>query len=710
MTLNAEKKQETIFEPLRNDLQLFENKNSDLNSKSWMLFDPVADKYYRIGEKEHFILSFLSKPFTINSIFQNAKAVNDKITLSDINAVISFLFSSNLLLPAFGSTESRVKQIKLLKEKNRLNVLLSSYLFFRIPLWKPDKFLSDTLETVETLFNKYLLTILFFLALCGYFLLITHWQKFEITMIDSLNYAGMIKYGITVIFLKVLHEFAHAYTAKSAGVRVRRFGIGFIVFFPRFFTDITDSWRINDKKKKILIDGAGILTELLIGGIAVIFWIYSGPGIIKTIAYYVFAVSIINTVLINGNPFIRYDGYYILMDFINIDNLQQRSKLLISQAFREKLFGIKTNVPFSYTGLKKNLIIIYGISSFIYRFFLYTGIILIVYYKFTKFIGIILAILEVYVLVLRPFYKETQGIMKSIKKTDRKKLIITSLGTIFILFIFLVPLPWTISLPCITGSSRDNIIYIQSQGFLKKIAKKNNSRVKKGETLFILDNPQLLKEKDILLKNLNIKNIELDQLNSTSDKNRLESRNTKIQQIEHIKNSIKENQRKIDLLKIKSPIEGTFVIFNWNMKSGKWLNFGEPVGEVFSPDNILIYAYAKEKSADSFKLTQQVNIFLNDNIKKFKGEITRINPVPTKEWHPSPLLSSSNGPLPILKKEGINSYILKDYYYQITIKPLKQYRELKFSRTGSVQAREYTSIGINFIRTVISTIQRELAF
>ena len=703
-------RQQLSFEPLRKDLQLFEDKKKQGEGSDWILFDPVADKYFRIEKKEHLILSFFNSSSTAEELLDKVKKVDSSIDSKDINTVISFLHSNNLLLSTHIITENKLISAKMQKDANSFNRLLHSYLFFRIPVWKPDKFLSDSLYIVQAICNKWILFALSLFAFVGYISLIVHWNEFETTIIDSLNYAGAVKYGITVVILKFIHEFAHAYAAKNAGVRVRRFGIGFIVFFPRFFTDITDSWRLGGKKSKLLIDAAGILLELMIGGLAVLFWVYLGPGIAKTIAYYVFAVSIINTVLVNGNPFIRYDGYYLLMDFLNIDNLQQRSRLLISKAIRENFFGIETPLPFEFTGWRKCLIIIYGISAFVYRIFLYTGIILIVYYKFTKFVGIILACIEVYLLVLKPFYREITTIIKLKSKAEGKKIIVTFSAFIILLLIFFIPLPWSVSIPAVVGSSKNNIIYVKESGFLKSINPAKDLEVKRGEQLFLLKNPFNEYREKIVEAQLKVKEVELDRLKNHSENKFTESLSSKIQQIKHLKDNLKEMARKRELLSIKSPITGTFVLFDWRMKPGKWLGKGEPIGEVFSDKNTLIYAYADEESVRSFHLGEKVKIYLEGDIRSFEGQVVSINPIPTKEWTPSPLLDTAGGPLPVLRKESFSSFTLKNYYYQLRIDPEKKYKDLKFSRTGTVFVREYSSIGLSFIRTVISTLQRELSF
>ena len=453
-----------------------------------------------------------------------------------------------------------------------------------------------------------------------------------------------------------------------------------------------------------------MLSELLVGGISVIFWAYSKPGIIQNISYYLFTVSIINTVLINGNPFIRYDGYYILMDLVNIDNLMMKSRLLIRKLVREKFFGLKTDLPFHFPELHKKLIILYGISSFIYRIFLYTDIIMIVYYKFTKIVGIILMLLEIYILVIKPFQQEAGFIMKSIGKARRKNIVATSAGIFAVLFIFFAPLPWTVSRPCLVGALNDNIIYVQAPGFLREISSSHDKTVADGSTLFVLANPFLEYDNDMLDKELKIKETELDQIKSQSGNSIRESSKSKTEQIEYIRNSINENTRKLKQLTVTSPIKGTFVIFDRRLKPGKWLEYGDALGEVFSDETPLIYAYAEETDSDLLKVGEKVKFSLNDCIKCFKGEIIGINPIPSKEWAPSPLLESAGGPLPVLKKENTGMYLLKNYYYQIIIKPDNSDESLKFARTGIVQSRKYYSIGLNFLRALVSTVQKEFSF
>jgi putative peptide zinc metalloprotease protein len=196
---------------------------------------------------------------------------------------------------------------------------------------------------------------------------------------------------------------------------VRGVGIGFMVFYPRLYTDTTDSWRLP-RKQRLLIDAAGIIAEVLFGGIAALVWSYSPPGIMNSTMFYIFAVSTISSLLVNGNPCIRYDGYYILCDLLNIDNLMGRSADFFKHWWRWTFLRLGT----APTGEHKFIFLFFGIVSTVYRVFLYTSIILVIYHKFTKFLAVIMIFLELYSIFIYPCWKELQTIKHLSQKSVNK--------------------------------------------------------------------------------------------------------------------------------------------------------------------------------------------------------------------------------------------------------------------------------------------------
>ncbi|MEG1980801.1 MAG: hypothetical protein RR060_08720, partial [Victivallaceae bacterium] len=341
--------------------------------------------------------------------------------------------------------------------------------------------------------------------------------------------------------------------------RVRKMGIAVVFFFPRLYSDLTDAWRVADRKKRFMIDGAGIFSELIIGGLAALVWLNSRPGITQSISYYIFAVSAINTLMINGNFFIKYDGYYMLMDLINVDNLQRRSIETIRNIWRKFVWGIQPPPnPDEPTIITQNLLVLYGVGSFIYRIFLYSSIIFLVYFSFDflKPLAITLLGLEAFLLIIKPFYDETKQVFMNRKNIARKNLLLSGAGLAIILLLLVLPLPWTLSLPCEIQSAQQSVVYAAFDGYLEEIKVANKDNVITGQILFKQQNPFVHMAMEAAQIDLAIDQTVLDQTESNNKK--ISQMEVVVQSLQSSKNKMAEAERKLELLTITAPQTGIF--------------------------------------------------------------------------------------------------------------------------------------------------------
>jgi putative peptide zinc metalloprotease protein len=608
-------------------------------------------------------------------------------------------------MPRYLQSEAQALKMREMKKKIFWHRLMSTYLFFRIPIVKPDRFLSHTVDIVQIILNKWTLSLLWIIAVCGYIGLVMNWGKFTEKFISSISLQGLARYSLAVIAVKFIHEFAHAYSAKVHGVRVRRMGIAIVFFVPRLYSDLTDSWRIHDWKTRFLIDGAGIISEIIIGGFAALVWVNTTPGVTHSVAYFVFAVSIINTVLINGNPFIRYDGYYMLMDFLRIDNLQQRAIERTKVLWRKHLFGLDLPTNDHTKGWKRYVLIIFGISAFIYRIFLYTSIILIVYFQFPKAIGIVLLCLEVYLLILKPLTAEVRFLHMMRKKMSRTKSLLSYIGITVILLCFFLPLPWDVTLPCEVRPVNFERIYANS-GFISDILIKDGQRVKKHQLLFKQSDPYLswrLKEAEISIK---IDEMILDQAQSNTE--RLGEIKIDRRSLQSSRNLVKELKRKENLLNIKSRLDGVFALYDQKLIAGKWLHKGALIGEVYNPKLKQVVAYVGENEMRKLQSGDKVKLHLEHSLATYSGVIVSVNDV-AAELEPTPLLDVFGGS--ILSNQNPERGYFKPLqpHYQVTIR-IDETVDLPIGRSGAINIRKYSSIGGNIVRKVINVLQRELTF
>jgi putative peptide zinc metalloprotease protein len=592
-----------------------------------------------------------------------------------------------------------------MKKKMFWQRMMSTYLFFKIPIVKPDRFLNRTIDIVQHILNKWTLALLWIIAITGYIGLVMNWQKFTEKFISSISLQGLARYSLAVVAVKFIHEFAHAYAAKVHGVRVRRMGLAIVFFVPRLYSDLTDAWRIHDWKKRFLIDGAGIISEIIIGGFAALVWVNTVPGLTHSIAYFVFAVSIINTVLINGNPFIRYDGYFMLMDFIGIDNLHQRAAERTKVLWRKHLFGLDLPTNDHTVGWKRYFLVVFGICAFVYRIFLYTSIILIVYFQFPKAIGIVLLCLEVYLLILRPLTTEIKFLIMMRKKMNRTKSLLSYLGISIILICFFLPLPWDVTLPCEVRPVKFERIYARA-GYISNIKVKDGQAVKKNQLLFKQSNPYLSWRLQEAIVGIKRDETILDQ--AQSNVQRLGEIKIDRRALQSSRNLVKELKRKESLLEIKSELDGVFAFYDQKLKVGKWLHKGAVIGEVYNPKLKKVVAYVGEEEMRKLQAGDNIKLHLKRDFKVYSGVIISVNNV-AAELEPTPLLDAFGGS--ILSNQNPQRGYFKPLHpiYKVTIK-IEKTVELPIGRSGAINIRKYSSIGGNIVRKVISVLQRELSF
>lgn len=317
------------------------------------------------------------------------------------------------------------------------------YLYFKLPPLHPQPFIDKIRPWTGFIGSRTFVLCLLFPAIAGYLLALRNFSAVAANFEASFSWAGLVKYFFAIVLLKFVHESGHLAANMHFNCRVRAVGISMIFLYPRFFSDTTDSWRLPPRQR-LLIDSGGLLSEMICGGLAALAWCYLPPGRLQSTMFFIFAVSTVSTLLVNGNPLIRFDGYYILCDLLNVENLMQRSTDYIKQLSRHWLFGLGP-APEEERPL---LLFSFGVAAFIYRFLLYTSIILVIYNSMIKAVAIVLLLLEVLTIFVMPLYNEARIVRALSKRAGHRAnltfVAVACLGAALILFL---PLSWRTRLP-----------------------------------------------------------------------------------------------------------------------------------------------------------------------------------------------------------------------------------------------------------------------
>ena len=668
-----------------------------------MLFDPLSEHYYKLTDRSGRILRMLDRSYPLSAFLKKVNNAGIDADKEEILELLSFLQQSSLMVPSYGSVNAKYEKFRKLKQSTFLNRILALYMFFRLPPIHPDRFFTLTMPWMRAFFNRFTVAFLSLGAVTGYLLMMRQWNNAYTEFVDSLSWSNLVNYFWALFISKTIHELSHGYTAKSYGVNVRSMGISFIVFYPRLFVDLTDTWRLS-RFKRMACDGAGIASELIFGGLSAIVWCYTPPGMLHSTMFYLMMVSALGTILVNGNPFIRYDGYYLLCDLLNIDNLMQRSQEYL-KAMNRKIFLGLGEYPESGDDTSGITLYFFGLGAFIYKLFLYTSIILIIYFQFTKALALILMALEFYTMLVMPFVMEVKIILMHLKKLNILKTLVTLLllgGLVSLLFI---PLPWSYKLPCEVVPESTIIVSVKEGGFAAATLFEEPRTVRKGEVILPVNNVFLdfnIQRYEAVIQT-NKAELEL----SRSDQKTLGITPVLFEKLRVNTLTRSEMIRRRDEMKILAPASGSFIPQLKEVSPGRYLEKGMILGKIISPVNTL-YAYAPDNEVNEIRTGSKVTYYLRGETRKRYGVVASLNPVPVT-FRDSTLVQQLGGTIACYPKPKTMEFSPVNVLYRIEIRS-EEALPLRSGRIGYAYVQQSYILCQVIYRQILHVFFREFSF
>ena len=697
-----------IIPYLREDLEILRGNSREDGSPAWLLYDALRNKYFTLGLTAFKLIKNWSGGDDIKIFERKINKEGIDTNIDEIKKFINFLQLNNLIIQPRGQKDNLLLNQKNSQKKNWLFFLIHSYLFFKIPLVKPDEWLGKTLKYAKPLGGRKIRNIIYVLGFIGICLITQQFDSFLKTFLYFFSFEGLLLYLLALVFVKSLHELGHAYVSKYFGCRVSSIGIAFLVFFPFLYTDTSDAWRLRDHKDRLLINFAGILTELHLALISTFLWAVLPDGGLKSIAFFIATTSWISSLAINVSPFMRFDGYYVFSDWLQAENLQPRSFALARWQLREILFGFNHKPPEDLNPSRRWTFILYAWLTWMYRFFIFLGIAFLVYHLAFKVLGIILFVIEIYWFILRPILSEIKNWynLKSQIRTNKQTIRLYSI----LLFLFIILfMPWKSSLkiPAVYVSDNYSKIYSPYPAKIKEIFVDKNQVVKKGQKLIELSSPELDLEISKVRRKIKLTKTKINRISKLS--NNLDQYMILQQRLISLKDELDGLSRIKSKLLLKSPVDGKIKNFS-NLSNNQWVSNLEPlVGVIKSgPGNVI--GYLKEKEIKRFK-TNEKAVFI-----PFDGEHQKIKLI-SKNLDRSaisilPYLSLSSqydGPI------ATRTFVSEEYenrpvkaHYQVTFQIINRDNKIELEVPGYVHVDGYRYSPIfDFFRSFISVIVRE---
>lgn len=599
--LKDPQKEDAALPVLRDDLEIVPAAAQTNGAPSWVIFDPVSNRYFEIG-RELLEMLMLWRAGSVESLIRRVKAEFGRmVTKDEIGEATHFLISNALVRDIPGNDYKTMVEKNDADKKSFLSTAMHSYLFFRIPLFRPDRFLRATWWMVAPLFTRTAVWFFVLTGLAGLYLVSRQWEQFTGTFQFMLSWQGAALYGASLVVVKSLHELGHAYMSVRYGIRVPTIGVAFMVMMPVLYTDTSGAWTLRSRRQRLMIDGAGIFTELALASLATILWVFLPEGGLRLCVFAIATTSWVTSLAVNLNPLMRFDGYYILSDTLGFQNLQNRSFDMARWRLRELLFGLGEQPPEVLTPRMRRLVILHAWSTWIYRFFLFLGIAVLVYAFFIKIVGIILFVVEILWFILLPIWREMKhwwSIKGQIMFSKRFFLSATVASALVVLAV----IPWStqITIPSLMTAKQERSLFAALPAKVETLLIRNGDQVRKGDMLLTLRAPVL--EQDLVLARERKMLLESRIDRSGSDDEDRASLIVLTNELESVKEEIEGLQRITEQLVMRAPFDGTITDLDPELHVGMWINTKMPLAVLQSQQAPRIKGYVGEENVFRFKV------------------------------------------------------------------------------------------------------------
>jgi len=649
---------------LREELSLHPGPAALDGAPTWTIRDPVRNRYFRIGWAAFEALSRWG-----GTVEEVTAAVNAETTLEldedDIVNVAKFLHGNQLTQVAFHGDTLRLAEQAAAEQHSAFNWLLHHYLFFRIPLVRPDRFLAALLPLVNWLGSVWFRWTTLGALILGLLLIVRQWDVFTTTLVDTLSVEGMLSYGIALSVVKVIHELAHGLTAKRYGCKVPTMGLAFLVMWPVLYTDVNETWTLASRRQRLWVGAAGIVAELSVAAWATLAWAFLPDGGVRQALFVLAAFTWVSTLAVNMSPFMRFDGYFLAMDALEMPNLHPRAFVMARWWLREALFDLGEPAPEPMHPHRQWAMVAFAFAVWIYRLVLFLGIAALVYHFFIKAVGVLLFCVEMGWFITMPIVnqiKEWAKRREEIVSKTRWRLPFLGLGLAVVIAI----IPWRtrIEAPAILSAETVTPLFLPVPARLEKVHVKRGMHVTSGTRLLSFIAPDIESRRAITAARLAGKTAEVEAVElDPFGRERLSALTEELSRLSAEASAL---DAEAERLTITAPLDGTFLDPLPDLKPGAWLSPKQQLGMIRADDRNTAIAYVSEDDLDRIKEGDSASFIPHGlDFPRLTGKVIAIDHNPVKVLTEPALSSLHGGDIPV--RASGQSLVPQGGYTRVTI-------------------------------------------
>lgn len=619
----------------------------------YMIEDPLRGKFFRIGTDEFTLISFLDGKNTIaQAVGLSSETLRESaFTENEAMSVCHWLLESQLAVCGGAAQGERLAQSARKQAQSKLAASFNP-MAMRLPLCNPTAILNRIAPWTNWIFDRP--AVIGWCVVCAIGFLVAVSNRSELIQSSSvlLDRDNWLRLAVVWLILKVLHEAAHGLACLHFGGNVPSAGVLLVMFTPLPFVDVTASWRFSSKWQRIATAAAGVYFEVFVAAVAIILWSWSTDSIVRNAALNVAATAGLTSVLINGNPLMRFDGYYILSDWLELPNLSASGQKYIASLF-QRIVGIEVP-PDNRSPRTRRIIAVYAVASLVWRNLVYAGLLVVLYAMVSK-LGAVLAwtalLLAIAAILVNPVRNVVRFLGKQ-QTVSNKRLAAVAAGALglVLLVAFLLARPGTVRTCGIVEYSPPTIVRSASPGLVREVKVRDGQTVEAGQVIAILENEDL--------------KVELAHLRNQIEQSRLQQRmlrqteETAKQQAEVAKNDSLEKKRleiqhQVDGLIVRAPTAGQIIAHGLDSLPGRYLSVGDEIVVIGNEKSKEVILAAAQNDISSYiaQRGRPVKIRITgDEEDSFTADLSKIDPrASTKPPHPA-LGADAGGDLPVTSK------------------------------------------------------------
>ena len=565
--------------------------------KWYVLNDPFNNRFFRLRPGAYEFVARLRPDRTVEEVWEECiqRDPDGAPGQDDAIKLLAQLYFANLLYYEMPADSAKLFERYSHHKQRELQSKMQSIMFIRLPLFDPENLLKKFMPLIRLLVSRQAALIWLIAVVSAVKVVIDRFDAVGAQAQGILAPDNLIFLYISLVLIKTLHEFGHAIVCKHFGGEVHTIGVMLLIFTPLPYMDATSSWSFRSRWRRALVGAAGMIFEIFAASLAVFVWAYTGPGIIHSIAYNMMFIASVSTLLFNANPLLRYDGYYILSDLLDIPNLHSRARMHLRHIAERYLFGCKDSISPAQTFKEAVWLTIFGVLSGIYRIIIFTVIILFVADRFLL-AGLIMAVICVISWGVAPLFRFVKYLLSgpSLART-RQRAVAVSLGGLaaVLLFLSVCPFPNRFRAPGVLEAETYIRVMNDAPGYVKTLLVHSGADVVVGMPLMELSNHEL----DLEVAAVNAQRretiaLQMQALNEqTAD---LEPLHNRLESIEKKLKNLEEQRR---ALVVRSRESGKWVSPRSREMIGTWLERGSEVGVIINHDAFRFSAVVSQDEA-----------------------------------------------------------------------------------------------------------------